>query len=115
MNSNDQQVPVARSAKDAAFRKARRRLAMAILRQCLVCGIVVFFVTLVLSSAPFPFGPDYLFAALVGSAAAVTTGIVLAALVYLEIQRFLAQRAGSSLSYRLGRWLHKSLTSAVRR
>ena len=115
MSSNDFRKPRAPSARDSAVRAAKRKLKGEILRRCLVCGGAVFVVTLVLSGGPFPFGPNYPFAALVGMAAAAVSGLALAAFVYFEIHRFRAQSEGSTLSYRLGRWLRKSVTRAVRR
>ena|SRR5579871_2138807 len=94
---------------------ARHRLKRWVVERSIACAAIVFVLALLLTNGPFPFGPNYLLAALIAGAVAAPVGILLAARAYLHLERILAERAGSSLWHRMGRQLRAKVGKGTSR
>jgi hypothetical protein len=91
-------------ADDFDIDSARRQLKRWVVRRSLACGAFVFVPALVLTQPQFGMGgPNYFSAPLIAGAAAAMVGVLLAARAYLHLQRIVAERAGSTLCYWMGR------------
>jgi hypothetical protein len=115
MVCNDHRKPEDLRAGDFDIDGARRRLKRWVVERSIACAAFVFVLALVLTHGPLPFGPNYLLAALIAGAAAPMVGILLAARAYLHLQRILAERAGSTLWYRMGRQLRAKVAKRTSR
>jgi hypothetical protein len=93
-------------ADDFDIDVGRRQLKWWVVRRSLACGAFVFVLAFMLTQPPFGMGgPNYSSAALIAGAGTAVAAILLAARAYLHLQRILAERAGSTLWYRMGRKL----------
>ena len=101
-------------ADDFDIDGAKRRLQRWVVERSVACGAIVFPLAFVLTQPPFGMGgPNYLFPAIIACAAVAMVGILLAARAYLHLQRILAKRAGSTLWYRMGRWLRAKVAKTT--
>jgi hypothetical protein len=115
MVCNDHREPEDLRAGDLDIDGTRRQLKWWVVERSIACAAIVFVLALVFTNGPFPFGPNYLLAALIAGAAAAMVGILLAARAYLQIQRILAERTGSTLWYRMGRQLRAKVAKRTSR
>ena len=115
MVCNDYGEPEDLRANDFDLDGARRRLKRWVVERSIACAAFVFMLALVLTNGPFPTGPNYFLAALIAGAVTAPVGILLAARAYLHLQRILAERAGSSLWYRMGRQLRAKVAKRTSR
>ena len=89
-------------------RRFIHQLTWSIVNRCFVWGVVVFFVTLLGTNLPFGMGgSDYLFATLVGGAAAALVGLLAGSLVFLNMQLAKMTDTRITESRRFGLWLHR--------
>lgn len=122
--SSNEQLPSDEAATPlhaASRRESRERSGgrWSIGERCFISGAAVFAVVLVVTPHPFPFGPNYLFAALCGIVAAAITGMLTrflavwdrrqleragTALTPVPIARRLGRGVGALLSRVRGRW-----------
>jgi hypothetical protein len=75
----------------------------------MACGALGFAVGFVFTHHPFPFGPDYVSAGLIGAGAGALTALWLTFRAYLCVQRILAERAGCTLWYWMGQKVRAKL------
>ncbi len=112
MSSND----LRKAAPDDFDADAGRpQLKRWVVKRSAACAIFVFIVMVILTTGPFPLGPDYLRSALVAAVGAAIAGVTLAGRAYLHLQRTLAERAGSTLWYWLGRRVRENTLNKMSR
>lgn len=94
----------------------KRHFQRWVVRQSVFGGIIIWGVALVVTHPPFGMGgPNYPLATIVALAGAGVVALVARARAFLYIQRILAEREGSSLGYRLGKMVGRSLRTPFAR